>query len=149
MSEEDRRYFIVKHDRESFLAIKHHVWRTEMGSHEVPPRFDRIRVGDRWVSFAFIDNEQDRRPLSQIVGFSECVRPRKHEPIPPEILPVCDGETEAWFIKGQPFGNQPASPVDVLPLREILGRNLFNGQTITPISAEDFELLRQAVFNRG
>src|SRR5436305_1486325 len=119
MSNANRRHFVIRHDLESLQAMMHHIWRTRVGREEGPPhRYDQVRVGDRWVSFAYIDNERDGNKLSQIVRFSECVRARWYSSVPPEVLPICDGESEAWFIMGEPFGEQPATPTDVPSLPE-------------------------------
>jgi hypothetical protein len=147
MTHDDRKFFIVKHDLESLLVLPHFVWRTGKDSKNVPHRFDQIRIGDRWVSFAYMDNERDEQRISQISGFSECVRTKWYGSIPPEAISISGGATDAWFIKGEPCGAQPLQPVDVPPLAEILGRKLFNNEAITPISAADYERLRQSVLS--
>src|SRR5258705_12709469 len=116
MAQDDRKHFLVKHDLESLLALPHFVWRTGKDFNDPPPGLDQIRIGDRWVSFAFIDNERDKKRTSQIVGFSECIRTKWHGPIPREALSISNGETKAWFVQGEPFGKQPSAPVDVPPI---------------------------------
>jgi hypothetical protein len=148
MAQDDRKYFLIKHDRESLLALRHFIWRTGKDSKNVPHRFDQIRIGDRWVSFAYIDNERDERRISQITGFSECVRTKYYDPLPPEAIPISGEETEAWFIKGEPYGEQPSVPVDVPPIAQILGRRLFNQEAISVISADEFGRLRECVVGR-
>jgi hypothetical protein len=65
MTNDNRRYFIVKHDLESLVTLPHYIWRIGVSSVKPPQRFDRVRIGDRWVSFAYIDNDRDRRPVSK------------------------------------------------------------------------------------
>ncbi len=145
----ERKYFVVKHDLESFLALPHYIWRTGKPASESPFRFDLVRAGDRWVSFAFIDNERDRGRISQIVWFSECVRAKWHGPIPKGGLAISGGETRGWLIQGEAFGEQPTAPADVPPIAAILGKGVFQQAAIIPIAAEDFDRMRGAAFSRS
>lgn len=147
MTQDDRRYFLVKHDLESLLALPHYIWRTGKDTNDVPHRFDEIRIGDRWVSLAFIDNERDRRMTRKILGFSECIQTKWHGPIPPQALAISNGATDAWFIRGEPFETQPLAPVDVPRISQILERHPYTKQAVTPITAEEFERLRQSAFS--
>jgi len=104
MKQRERRFFVVKHDLESFQALPHFIWRTGKDANHRPQRFNEVDIGDRWVNFAYEDNERDEQPLSQIVGFSECVETYRHGEIPEAARYAADGETEAWFIKGEAFG---------------------------------------------
>ena len=149
MKQRERRFFVVKHDLESFQVMPHFIWRTGMDAQHVPARFNEVQGGDRWVSFAYMDNERDEQALSQIVGFSECVEACRYGDIPPAALAASDGETKAWLIKGEAFGEQPPSPVDVPPLDEIVGRTLWKQGAIIPIKEADFERLREAAMSKA
>jgi hypothetical protein len=142
MTKRERHHFVVKHDLEALNALPHVIWRTDKDANHVPHRFNEVHVGDRWVSFAYIDNERDKRRLSQITGFSECVRTKWFGSVPEAVRPIVPGVNEAWFIEGEAFGEQPPAPVDVPPIHEILGKRIFEQAGVIPITADDFERLR-------
>jgi hypothetical protein len=148
MAQDDRKHFLVKHDLESLLTLPHFIWNIRKDANHAPPGYGQLGIGDLWVSFAYIDNERDRREISQITGFSECVRTKGYGPIPRQALSISNGKTDGWFVEGKAFENQPSAPVDVPPIETILGRSMFRQKTIHPITAEEFERLRQSVLGR-
>lgn len=148
MAQDDRKHFLVKHDLESLRTLPHFIWNTRKDANHVPPGFGQLGIGDRWVSFAYIDNERDEQEISKITGFSECIRAKWYGRIPPEALSISNGKTDAWFVEGKAFEKQPSAPVDVAPIETILGRSMFRQRTISRITAEEFERLRQSVFGR-
>ncbi len=148
---DDRRYFIVKHDLESFQRLPGHIWRTDKPRTEEPKDFKSIRKGDLWIAFAYIenDNETSRIPLSQVVGFYECVEPKQYGKLPqlPQKVSTEYPECQmAWFIRGEKCDTQPESPVEIPPITRIIGKRLFQQQTITKIKAEDFEKIKSETF---
>src|SRR5437660_451334 len=84
--QDDRNYFIIKHDLESLLDLPHYIWRTHLDPSTPPVRFDQVGVGDRWVSFAFKNNDREERRVSKITGFSECIRTMWYGTIPKQGL---------------------------------------------------------------
>ncbi len=57
-----RRYFIVKHDLDSFAAMPGFVWNTNPKKKK-PKGFGRVQKGDRWIEYAYIRDEDCREPL--------------------------------------------------------------------------------------
>jgi len=143
---DDRRYFIVKHDLESFTRLPEFVWRT--GRIPEPKRFDMIRKRDLWIAFAYIDDEFERQPLSLVTGFYECTQTKKWRQIPLSKKDLCEagyGNTRyAWMIKGKRCGGyQPREPVSV-PIYDLLDGRVYQNQAIIPgIGAEAFHRIRK------
>src|SRR4051812_24705745 len=77
-----RKYFIVKHGLDAFMALPGFIWRTGMGQDEVPPKFNQVKRGDRWVEFAYIKDEIEWKPRSLVMGFYECVQEACYGDIP-------------------------------------------------------------------
>ena len=67
-----RKYFVARHDLASFVAWPGVIWRT--GETEFPRSLKKIQVGDRWIAFAYIKDEDNRDKTQQVVGFYECIR---------------------------------------------------------------------------
>ncbi|HET6246973.1 MAG TPA: hypothetical protein VFE47_04680 [Tepidisphaeraceae bacterium] len=140
----ERKYFIAKHDLASFLAWPGVIWRT--GETEFPRGFKMMQAGDRWVEFAFINDENRRDRTSQVVGFYECVSlPTKRIAIPPKPRSLCGNSKFAWAIKGRAIGWQPSFPVTVPSINTLLGKTVFGRQVLSPVSKDDFDLIRQRV----
>ena len=143
---EDRKYFIVKHGLDAFEALPNRVWRTDYSEKELPPRFDQVRRGDCWVAFAYTTSDHRERPLSLITGFFECTSAKAYfGAIPGRAVEISAGETEAWFLNGKAYGQQPRWPVAVPPISDLLGgKTFFNNQAIVPgISENEFERIRK------
>ncbi len=140
---EDRRYFIVKHGLDSFEALPTFIWRTGKDSDDVPHRFNQVRDGDRWISFAYTTSDKGERPLSLVTGFYECTQEAEYRSIPRNALPISDGERKAWMIVGKPCGKQPRKPVGVPPINDLLSpKRVWNNQAIIPITDDDFDRIR-------
>jgi hypothetical protein len=140
----ERKYFVAKHDLASFLAWPGVIWRT--GEIDYPRGLKKIQVGDRWVEFAYINDEHRRDKTRQVVGFYECISlPTKRIEIPPKPRSSCGNSKFAWAIKGRAVGWQPSFPVMVPPINQLLGKKKFGPETLTPITKDDFELIRQKV----
>lgn len=139
-----RKYFVARHDLASFLAWPGVIWRT--GETEFPRGLKRIQVGDRWVEFAFINDENQRDRTRQVVGFYECVSlPTKRTAIPRTPRSVSGNSKFAWAIKGRAIGWQPSFPVTVPSINKLLGKTVFGRQVLSPVSKDDFDLIRQKV----
>ena len=137
------RCFIVKHGLDAFKALPNFIWRTGKGSHDVPRRFNEVRLGDRWIGFAYTTSDNRERPLSLVTGFYECTRVARYRHIPREALSVSDRYTRAWMIEGEPYGKQPRRAVGVLPINNLLSpKRVWNNQAIIPITVEDFDRIR-------
>jgi hypothetical protein len=149
-SPESRRHFIVKHGLDAFETLPNYIWRTSKGEHEVPHRFNQVRLGDRWVGFAYTTSDNRERPLSRVTGFFECVSVARYDDLPPPAsgLSVSEGTARAWLIEGDACGVQPMEPVGVEPIDDILGRTLWKNQGIVPITADDFDAIRQHTLSR-
>jgi hypothetical protein len=78
----ERRYFIVKHDLESFQALPGVIWRSHKPRSEKPTRFSMVQPGDRWVEFAYTKGDADDTPCSMVLGFYECTREAWYGEIP-------------------------------------------------------------------
>lgn len=137
-----RRYFVVKHGLDAFQAMPNFIWRTNKGPDDIPHRFRQVKSGDRWIGFAYTTSDNRERPLSLVTGFYECTEKARHDRLPPEGVAASDGIDLAWLIEGKPFGTQPRNPVGVPPISDLLGKPLWNNQAIVPITAQDFEYIR-------
>ena len=143
------RHFIVKHDLESLVALPNFIWRT--GVTEAPKQFDQVKPGARWIAFAYTSSDKRERPLSQITGFYECTKIGCYREIPlPEKAFEERGWTErkAWMIEGDLYGAQPKQATDVPPIDQLLGRKHFKGQTLVPITADEYEHIRKETLAR-
>lgn len=147
---EGRRHFIVKHGLDAFEILPNYIWRTSKSENEVPHRFNQVRLGDRWVGFAYTTSDNRERPLSRVTGFFECVSEARYDNLPPPAagLTATDGTERAWFIEGDACGVQPIEPVGVKPIDDILGRTLWKNQALVPITADDFDVIRQHTLSR-
>ena len=132
------KHFIVKHDLESFELLPNFIWNTEKS----PKSYEQVKIGDRWIAFAYINNERQNQSISLITGFYECTNEVLYRDIP---LPAdkLDGEQKAWMIEGKEYGEQPMQPVGVRPIKELLGRPTFAQQSLIPIKPEEFEYIQK------
>ena len=149
----ERRYFIVKHGLDAFEALPGFIWRVGMPRTETPPRFSQVRLGDRWVEFAYIKDEEGGERRSLITGFYECTREGWYGDIPRDRATsdaIADWPKRGWMIEGKPFGEQPRfRPVNVPPINEMLGRTVFGRGAIIPLrSAKEFERIRKETRKR-
>ena len=112
----------------------------------MPSRMRQVKEGDRWIGFAYIDDEDNRRPLSRITGFFECKAEvvRRRIPLKPGD-PALAGETMAWMIEGEPHGHQSREPIGVPAIDKLLGRRHFKGAMLVPIKAEEFDAIKKYV----
>jgi hypothetical protein len=149
-SPHDRRHFIVKHGLDAFEILPNYIWRTSKGEDEVPHRFKQVRRGDRWVGFAYTTSDNRERPLSRVTGFFECVSEAVYDDLPPQVAGrlASEGTRRAWLIEGEECGIQPMEPVGVKPIDDILGRTLWKNQALVPITADDFDVVRQHTLSR-
>jgi hypothetical protein len=152
---DDRKYFIVKHDLDSFKALPGFIWRTGWRSRtKAPPKFNQIKIEDCWVEFAYIKDEIDHERCSIITGFYECTHEAWPGKIPLDRANLKDfadweWEQEAWMIEGKPYGRQPEYPVSVPPINEMLGKIVFGRGAIIPgFSAREFERIREETLKR-
>jgi hypothetical protein len=140
----ERKYFVAKHDIASFLAWPGVLWRT--GEPEFPRGLKKMHVGDQWVEFAYINDENARDRTQQIVGFYECTSlPKKRVKIPARPRSLFPASKWAWAIKGRAIGWQPDFPVTVPSINQILGKVKFGRQTLTPVSKDEFRSIRRMV----
>jgi hypothetical protein len=143
----ERKFYIVKHGLDSFEALPNNVWRTGRGPEDIPSKFNSIKVGDRWVAFAYTTSDHRERSLSLVTGFFECIKERIYTDIPPKALPISCGETKAWIIEGKQYGQHIQWPVGVPPIDEMLGRKHFKSQAIVSITEPDFKSIYDYVIN--
>lgn len=143
-----RRHFIVKHDLQSFEDYPTHIWRTGNGEDDKPHRFNQVKLGDRWIGFAYTTSDKRERSLSRVTGFFQCESEADFVALPPTASgrPVSAGRH--WLIKGEVFGEQPMNTVGVEPIDEILGKKLWKNQAIVPLTADDFDTIRQHALTR-
>jgi hypothetical protein len=143
-----RNYFIVQHDLLSLKTLPNFIWNTVRH----PTSFDRVRKGDRWIAYAYIKDESERKRCRLIVGFYECVEScqRRLVPLDEKTLLEQGYKTgqRAWMIEGKECGVQLVKPVS-LPCRErglhpiesFLGRRIFKNATLIPIEQNEFETI--------
>ena len=149
-----RKYFLVKHDLESFRALPGFIWRTDRSRMEIPPMFKHIKRGDRWVEFAYIRDGNDRVPCSLVCGFYECVEEAKYSTIPRKSRTrfwVRGWPSRAWMIKGKPIGPQPPfGPVSVRPIDAMLRRNVQKQATVITLrSIDEFRVVCKEASQRA
>lgn len=145
----ERKFFIVKHGLDAFELLPNYIWVTDYGPRKVPQRYPSIKKGDRWIAYAYTTGDEREAPLSLITGFYECTDEAQYGDIPARALAACDGVRKAWMIKGREYGRQPRWPVEVLSIRELLnGRNIWQQESITPITGDEFEKIGETVFER-
>lgn len=143
--ERDRKFFVAKHDLQSFLAWPGVIWRT--GEIEFPRALRKMQPGDRWIEFAYVNDESRRERVQQVLGFYQCISlPTKRVLVPPKPRALCPRSKWAWAIQGRAVrGWQPSYPVTVPSLNRLLGRTCFGPETLTPIKEDEFELIRRRV----
>jgi hypothetical protein len=140
----ERKYYIARHDLASFLAWPGVLWND--GETEFPHGFTKMQPGDRWIEFAYIKNEQNRDRAKQVVGFYECVSlPTKRIEVPAKVRSRVVSKKYAWAIPGRAIEWQPNFPVTVPSINTLLGKVKWGSQTLTPVTKEDFELIRRKV----
>lgn len=141
----ETKYWIVKHDLDSFDALPGFIWRRDKGANDKPQRFDQVHEGDRWIAFAYTSDDDRQYSLRIVKGFYQCSKPALHQKIPRRGLKVSYGERWAWIIEGKEYGTQPSKlGVGVPPLADFIG-NTFHNQALTPIKREQFENIREHV----
>lgn len=147
-----RRYFIVKHGLDAFWALPGFIWRSDLPRSEPPAKFKQVRLGDRWVEFAYVKDENDFKPSSLVVGFYECTREAWYGDVPLDRRTEHwddDWPTKAWMIEGTPWGEQWGEPVSVPPINAILERTVFGRGAIIPgLSVKDLERVRRESLKR-
>ena len=140
----ERKYFVAKHDIASFSAWPGVLWKT--GETEFPRGLKKMRVGDQWVEFAYINDENERDRTQQIIGFYKCISlPKKRVRIPAKPRSLVSPYKWAWAIRGQAIGWQPDFPVTVPSINQILGKVKYGPQTLTPVTRDEFKLIRRTV----
>lgn len=149
-----RRYFIVKHDLQSFRAAPGVIWRTGNSRKEIPRGFRSIRRGDHWIEFAYVRDGIDREPCSLVSGFYQCTREAKFGTVPRRYRTrhwVRGWDSRAWMIKGKELSPQPRfGAVAVPPIDSMLGRVAAKQATIVPLrNAREFRLIRAEVKKRA
>ncbi len=136
-------YFIVKHDLESFTVLPGFIWRTDILPPKMPIGFRQINLGDRWIEFAYIEDEHERQSCSLITGFRQCTREKWYGDVPSHAW-----KGKGWMIEGKKSGDQPRHPVTVPPINELLGYRVVGPRTIIRITREEFERIRKETFRR-
>ena len=141
-----RQHFVVQHDLASLRALPQFIWNTARH----PEPFDRVRNGDRWIAYAHIKDESERKRCRFIVGFYECIEPCQRRFVPLDEARLvklgCKKEQRAWMIEGKEFGKQlpkavalPREEHERHPIESFLGRRIFRNQTLIPIEPDEFE----------
>jgi len=148
------RYFIVKHDLQSFKAVPGVIWRTGNSRKEIPRGFRSIKRGDRWIEFAYVRDGTDREQCSLVNGFYQCTQEAKFGTIPRSYRTrhwIRGWDSRAWMIKGKKFCPQPQfGAVTVPPIDSMLGRVAAKQATIVPLrDAREFRLIRAEVKKRA
>jgi len=147
MAKSDRKHFLVKHGLDAFEVLPNFIWRTDRGPRGMPPRFGQIKVGDRWVAFAYTTGDFREKPLSLVTGFYKCVNEAMYRHVPKGV-PISEYDWRrsgfAWLVEGRTFGRQPRQPVGVPPMEDarMLGRPYFKQEAVVPIKADEFERIR-------
>lgn len=119
---EDRNYFIVKHGLDAFTALPGFIWRTGLSRRKIPRGFRQVGVGDRWIEFAYMVDEENYEPCSLVTGFYECVKEKWYGDVPVDRMPreFNKWDEKAWMIEGKTFGKQPGCPVTVPSINDML-----------------------------
>jgi hypothetical protein len=144
-----RNYFIVQHDLLSLKTLPNFIWNTVRR----PTSFDRVKNGDRWVAYAYIKDESERKRCRLIVGFYECVESRQRRSVPLDEKTLIEQgyrtDQRAWMIEGEENGVQLARPISLPcrvrglhPVESFLGRRIFTNATLIPIEENEFEDIR-------
>ena len=116
--------------------------------------FSNVRRGDRWIAFAYIKDEDERKACAQVTGIYECTTVARHGTIPRHCRTRYWGrgwDGKAWMIQGRKFETQPIfGPVSIPPIDTILGRNVQKRATIIRLrNAHEFEAIRREVKKRA
>lgn len=133
---EDRKHYIVKHDLMSLLQLPNFIWRSDMTPDTIPRGFKQVKLGDRWIGFAYTSSDLREKPLSQVTGFFECVTEACYRKVPRQ-------KENAWMIEGKEHGEQPHQPIGIPPIDTVLGRKTFNRATLIPITSDEYEYVRK------
>ena len=149
LKSDDRRYFIVKRDLESFKLLPGFIWRSDVLPPKMPPGFRLIKPGDVWIEFAHTRDESSREQCRLITGFRRCVQGATFRPVPegpryPETEWAKKGF--AWMIEGENFEKQPRHDVTVPPIDGLLGRRLVRRRTINRIWPDEFDKIHKETF---
>ena len=136
-----RKYWIVKHGLDSLQALPRYIWRT--GEKKEPRSFRSVRLGDRWIGFAYTSSDSRERPLSHVTGFYECIRKSVYRPIPAKGRELEGSGTHAWMIEGSSIDKKFDHPVGVPPLEKLLDRKYYRQSSLIPISAEKFARIKK------
>lgn len=139
-----RSYFIVKHDLLALKKLPNFCWSTHYDAEKAPPVFQRVKIGDRWVGFAWTSGDEDDKRLSLVTGFYECITEARHRSV---VVPSYF-KGKAWMIEGKECGEQPRQETSIPPINKVLNRNVKNMGTLIQITAEDFNLLRKVTLAR-
>ncbi|MCX6353751.1 MAG: hypothetical protein NTZ78_02460 [Candidatus Aureabacteria bacterium] len=119
---------------------------------KVPRNFKQVKIGDRWIEFAYIKDEIDRERCSLIMGFYECTREARYGDVSlrrRRSAWIDDWIDRAWMIEGKRYGEQPRyKPVSVPSIQDMLGRKVFERVTIMPIHGTEFIRIRKVALNR-
>jgi hypothetical protein len=116
---------------------------------EFPRGLKKVHVGDYWIAFAYINDENQREQTRQVVGFYRCTKiPEKRQRIPPHARRLSGNSKFAWALFGTPLGEQPAFPITVPSVNEMLKTTKFGQQTLTPITKSEFQKIQQIVRER-
>ncbi len=142
---EERNYFIAKQDLLAFEAWPGHIWKFQENP---PPLFQTIKKYDRWLSFAYISEEDIDHPQRRLVtGFYECITPAYLDSkiYVPNYQP---SRGKGWVIVGKKIFGFPQQPVNIPPIDTVLNRRTKRQGTLIQISADEFEKLKKAVEDR-
>jgi hypothetical protein len=148
-------YFIVKHDLVSLCALPGFIWRGyDQRPPSIPRMFGNVRKGDRWIAFAYIKDEDERKACAQVTGIYQCTAEADHGTIPRHCR-TRHWERgwlgTAWTIRGKKYGPQPDfGPVSIPPIDTILGRNVQKRGTIIRLrNAREFDAIRREIKKRA
>jgi hypothetical protein len=146
----ERCHFIVKHGLDSLKALPNYIWRSDKGPDESPRGFDQVKLGDRWIAFAYTNSDRREQALSKITGFYECTREKRYAKIPLGVSildEIADGSRTAWLIEGKQYGEQPREPAGVRPIDDLIQRPTFKQATFIPITADEFNRIRNTTLD--
>ncbi len=149
---EDRNYFIVKHGLDAFTALPGFIWRTGLSRRKIPRGFRQVGVGDRWIEFAYMVDEENYEPCSLVTGFYECVKEKWYGDVPVDRMPreFNKWDEKAWMIEGKTFGKQPGCPVTVPSINDMLWefrqKKVVGRTALIRISREEFDHIRDETF---
>ena len=144
-----RKYFIVKHDLESFKLLPGFIWKTDNLPPKMPRGFRLIEPDDVWIEFAHTRDESNREQCRLVTGFRRCVQGATFRHVPEGPRYPESGWAKkgfAWMIEGEDFEEQPRCDVTIPPLQKLLDKDLFGRKTITEISPEDFNKIHKETF---